>query len=62
MTDTPMPTVPRLRTTRLLLGMARRDPEAPFDFLYERLPEGHPHRPHVTYRLRRKDWVVRRDA
>ena len=53
-------TVSNARSRRVMekLGMARRDPSAPFDFQYERLPDGHPHRPHVTYRLSRADWAA----
>jgi RimJ/RimL family protein N-acetyltransferase len=32
-----------------------RDPAD--DFLHPNLPEGHPLRPHVLYRLRREDWL-----
>jgi RimJ/RimL family protein N-acetyltransferase len=51
-------TVPNTRSRRVMekLGMARSDPGAPFDFLHPRLPEGHPLRPHVTYRLARAAW------
>ncbi len=54
-------TVSNARSRRVMqkLGMARRDPAAPFDFIHDRLPEGHPMRPHVTYRLRREDWLAR---
>ena len=54
-------TVGNVRSRRVMakLGMARRDPSAPYDFLHPRLPEGHPLRPHVTYRLARAAW---RDA
>jgi hypothetical protein len=36
-----------------------RDGTAPFDFLHPRLPEGHPLREHVTYRLSRTEWQGR---
>ena len=36
------------------LGMTR-DPGG--DFLHPNLPEGHPQRPHVLYRRRRRDWL-----
>lgn len=41
----------RSRAVMARLGMAR-DPAA--DFEYPRFPEGHPLRPHVTYRLSRE--------
>ena len=34
-----------------------RDPAA--DFLHPNLPEGHPLRPHVLYRIRREAWERR---
>jgi RimJ/RimL family protein N-acetyltransferase len=49
-------TVPENRRSRAVmrrLGM-RHDPGG--DFQHPRLPEGHPLRPHVLYRLRRADW------
>jgi RimJ/RimL family protein N-acetyltransferase len=52
-------TVPANRRSRALmerLGM-RRDPGG--DFEHPRLPEGHPLRPHVLYRLGRGDWEAR---
>jgi RimJ/RimL family protein N-acetyltransferase len=42
------------------LGMERLNPAAPYDFLHPRLPEGHPIRPHVTYRRTREDWLAAR--
>lgn len=42
------------------LGMERTNPAAPYDFLHPRLPEGHPLRPHVTYRRTREDWLAAR--
>jgi RimJ/RimL family protein N-acetyltransferase len=55
-------TVRNARSRRVMekLGMARRDAAAPYDFLHPRLPEGHPLRPHVTYRLSREAWLARR--
>ena len=48
-------TVANVRSRRVMekLGM-RRSPED--DFLHPKLPEGHPVRPHVLYRLRRSDF------
>jgi RimJ/RimL family protein N-acetyltransferase len=49
-------TVPaNVRSRRVMekLGM-RHDPDDDFD--HPRLPENHPLRPHVLYRLRRSDW------
>jgi RimJ/RimL family protein N-acetyltransferase len=48
-------TVSNARSRRVMekLGMARLDPAAPYDFLHPRLADGHPLRPHVTYRLTR---------
>jgi ribosomal-protein-alanine N-acetyltransferase len=40
------------------LGMTR-DPAD--DFLHPNLPDGHPQRPHVLYRLRREDWLGARE-
>nr|WP_274607303.1 GNAT family protein [Paracraurococcus ruber] len=37
------------------LGMSRGE-----DFGHPRLPEGHPARPHILYRLSRADWVAQR--
>lgn len=53
-------TVTNARSRRVMekLGMVRGDPAAPYDFLHARLPEGHPLRPHVTYRLARADWLA----
>jgi RimJ/RimL family protein N-acetyltransferase len=42
----------RSRAVMERLGMSR-DPEEDFDFVHPRLPEGHPLRRHVLYRLRR---------
>lgn len=55
--------VVNLRSRRVMerLGMARRDPSAPYDFLHPRLAPDHPLRPHVTYRLTRAAWVARDD-
>jgi len=49
-----------VRSRRVMekLGMARRDPGAPFDFLHPRLAEVDPLRPHVTYRLARVAWLA----
>jgi ribosomal-protein-alanine N-acetyltransferase len=46
-----------VRSRRVMerLGMTR-DPAG--DFLHPRLPEGHPIRPHVTYRLSRDAWLA----
>jgi RimJ/RimL family protein N-acetyltransferase len=54
-------TVANERSRRVMakLGMARLDPSAPYDFLNPRLPEDHPLRPHVTYRLTRDAWLAR---
>jgi RimJ/RimL family protein N-acetyltransferase len=41
------------------IGMTR-DPAD--DFLHPNLPEGHPLRPHVLYRLRRADWERLQDS
>jgi RimJ/RimL family protein N-acetyltransferase len=49
----------RSRRVMEKLGMARRNPDAPFDFIHTRLPQGHPLRPHVTYRLSRSDGAAR---
>ena len=51
--------VDNVRSRRVMekLGMARRDPSAPYDFLHPRLPDGHPLRPSVTYRLTRDAWL-----
>ncbi len=46
----------RSRRVMEKLGMARRDPSAPCDFLHPKLPDGHPLRPQVTYRLTRDAW------
>jgi ribosomal-protein-alanine N-acetyltransferase len=43
----------RSRRVMERLGM-RRDPAEDFDFAHPRLPAGHPLRPHVLYRLRRR--------
>ena len=43
----------RSRAVMERLGMTR-DPGG--DFLHPNLPDGHPIRPHVLYRLRRADW------
>ncbi len=55
-------TVANVRSRRVMekLGMARHDASAPYDFLHPRLPDGHPLRPHVAYRLARSDWRARR--
>jgi ribosomal-protein-alanine N-acetyltransferase len=56
--------VDNARSRRVMekLGMARRDPAAPYDFLHPRLPGGDPLRPTVTYRLSRAGWLdARRD-
>jgi len=47
----------RSRAVMERLGM-RVDPSAAFE--YPGFPEGHPLRPHVTYRLRRADWAAAR--
>jgi ribosomal-protein-alanine N-acetyltransferase len=39
------------------LGMHR---DASDDFLHPRLPDGHPLRPHVLYRLSRDEWLLSR--
>jgi ribosomal-protein-alanine N-acetyltransferase len=44
----------RSRAVMRRLGMTR-DPAD--DFPHPNLPDGHPLRPHVLYRLRRKDWL-----
>jgi RimJ/RimL family protein N-acetyltransferase len=51
--------VDNIRSQRVMgkLGMRRRDPSAPYDFLHPRLPDGHPLRPTVTYRLTRDAWL-----
>ncbi len=51
--------VTNARSRRVMerLGMHRDRPE-PFDFLHPRLPEGHPLREHVTYRLSRAEWLA----
>jgi len=51
--------VTNARSRRVMerLGMHRDGPE-PFDFLHPRLPEGHPLREHVTYRLSRAEWLA----
>jgi ribosomal-protein-alanine N-acetyltransferase len=41
------------------LGMTR---DAADDFLHPNLPDGHPLRPHVMYRLRREDWLRARES
>lgn len=48
-------TVGNMRSRRVMekLGMTR---DADDDFDHPRLPEGHPLRRHVLYRLRREDW------
>jgi RimJ/RimL family protein N-acetyltransferase len=48
-----------VRSRRVMdkLGLVRRDPFAPYDFLHPRLPDGHPLRPTVTYRLTRDAWL-----
>jgi RimJ/RimL family protein N-acetyltransferase len=49
-------TVPRnIRSRRVMekLGMTRSSSE---DFDHPNLPEGHPHRRHVLYRLREAEW------
>jgi RimJ/RimL family protein N-acetyltransferase len=57
-------TVTNVRSRRVMekLGMARLDDTAPYDFLHPGVPEGHPLRPHVAYRLTRADWQARRAA
>ncbi len=57
-------TVANERSQRVMakLGMERVNPAAPYDFLHPRIPEGHPLRPHVTYRRTREDWLAGRDA
>jgi RimJ/RimL family protein N-acetyltransferase len=47
----------RSRAVMERLGM-RHDPRE--DFEHPRLPEGHPLRPHVLYRIGRSDWEARR--
>lgn len=47
----------RSRAVMERIGMAR-DPGA--DFAYEGYPEGHSHRPHVTYRISRAAWLAGR--
>ena len=47
----------RSRAVMERLGM-HHDPDAGFD--YEGYPVGHPHGPHVTYRLRRDEWLAGR--
>ena len=56
--------VRNVRSRRVMekLGMARRNPVAAHDFLHPKLPEGHPLRPHVTYRLTREAWLAARSA
>ena len=51
-------TVGNLRSRAVMerIGLTR-DPAA--DFLHPNLPEGHPLRPHVLYRLRREAWEQR---
>lgn len=52
-------TVPANRRSRAVmerLGM-RRSPHEDFD--HPNLPEGHPLRPHILYRVSRADWVAR---
>jgi RimJ/RimL family protein N-acetyltransferase len=49
----------RSRRVMEKLGM-RRSPADDFD--HPRLPEGHPRRRHVLYRLSRTEWAHRRDA
>jgi len=55
-------TVPANRRSRAVmerLGMAH---DVHGDFDHPRLPEGHPLRPHVLYRLRQEDWQRRRPS
>jgi RimJ/RimL family protein N-acetyltransferase len=54
--------VDNVRSRRVMqkIGMARREPSAPYDFLHPRLPDGHPLRPQVTYRLTRDAWLEAR--
>jgi RimJ/RimL family protein N-acetyltransferase len=54
--------VDNMRSQRVMekLGMARRDPSAPYDFLHPKLPDGSPLRPQVTYRLTRDAWLAAR--
>jgi RimJ/RimL family protein N-acetyltransferase len=51
--------VTNLRSRRVMerLGM-HREKDTQFDFLHPRLPDGHPLREHVTYRLSRPEWRV----
>jgi ribosomal-protein-alanine N-acetyltransferase len=55
--------VANVRSRRVMerLGM-HRDGAARFDFLHPRLPEEHPLREHVTYRLSRAAWQPAEDA
>jgi len=55
-------TVTNERSRRVMakLGLERINPAAPYDFLHPRIPEGHPLRPHVTYRRTREDWLAAR--
>ena len=57
-------TVANGRSQRVMtkLGMERVNPAARYDFLHPRIPEGHPLRPHVTFRRTRGDWLAGRDA
>ncbi len=50
--------VVNVRSRRVMekLGMARRDPAAPWDFLHPRVAPDDPLRPHVTYRLTSEAW------
>ena len=53
--------VTNVRSRRVMerLGM-HRDGPGRYDFLHPRLPDGHPLREHVTYRLSRAAWAVGR--
>jgi hypothetical protein len=41
------------------LGMVR---DVHGDFDHPKLPQGHPLRPHVLYRLDRQDWIAEKEA
>jgi len=53
--------VANARSLRVMerLGM-HRDNARRYDFLHPNLPDGHPLREHVTYRLSRTEWLARR--
>jgi RimJ/RimL family protein N-acetyltransferase len=49
-------TAPANRRSRAVMERLGMRHDAPGDFDHPRLPDGHPLRRHVLYRLRREDW------